>query len=96
MLIDGEQVFDTKVETNTKYAAYEQEYTSGTTVSEQSIIVFQMFGSSLTLAESLLDSWTLNPSDIDGILRTYFGRKKVRSSSGGYKRNFIDFTAEWL
>lgn len=96
VLIDGKPVFDTKAETNTKYAVYEQEYTSGTSVSKQSIIVFQILGSDLTSSDVLLDSWTLNPSDIDGILRTYFGRKKVRSLSGGYKRNFIDFAAEWL
>lgn len=94
-MIDGEQVYDTKAGINSKYAAYEQEYTSGTTVSKQSTIVFQMLGSTSTSAETLLDSWTLNPNDIDGILRTYFGRKKVRSPSGGFKRNFIDFTAEW-
>lgn len=96
VLIDGKRVYDTKANTNAEYATYEQEYTSDSPVSMQSTIVFQILGSDSNSGDILLDSWTLNPSDIDGIFRTYFGQKKVSSSSGGYKRNYIDFAAEWL
>lgn len=98
LLIDGKEVFRTEDVGNRNYPKYNQEYSTGTSVSKYSKIVIQLWDADIN-PDDLMDEWTIPLSDIDGKQKTYIGSKTNRlndDDNNSSVRNSITFVAALL